>query len=91
MNIEEEILHLQGEQMAVQTILTGLCICLVKTHPVGRALVEQGFSYAEAAAEAGAFKLGSEQPQTHLKAFMGTIEQLRSAALRSEGEPQGGV
>ena len=91
MDVENEIWRIAGEAMAAQSILTGLCIGLEATGEQGRAVVENAFSYAEAVAQVGALKLGEQGSQQHLAAFLGTIEQLREAALGRHTEPKGDV
>jgi hypothetical protein len=98
MNVEQEIEKLkaadltqQGEAIAAQAVIIGLCQAIIASNPEARGVVTDAFDYADRFAEIGAMHLGAKQAPAHLLGFMQTLEQMRKAALGSHSGPQGGV
>lgn len=88
MNTEEEIIVLQGEVMAHESILIGLLLGLQKLGPPAQAVVVNAFSYAESVTNIRSLKLGAEQPKLHLESALKVIEYIRTSTLGGNGQPK---
>jgi hypothetical protein len=86
----EAALHaIQGEAIAVQAVVLGLCDGIVQSNPEARSVISHAFDYADRFAEIGVMNLGKKQPPAHLVGFMETLEQMRRAALGANAKPRG--
>jgi len=81
MDLEEEVIRLRGENIAVQSILVGLCTAVAELDAPHRTAVADAFDHADHVAERAAFQLGSESTALHLRTFAETVEELRKAVF----------
>ena len=86
MSIEEELLRLRGQIVAMQMVVVGLCLELRRYNEEGEQLVAQAFSYADRSIDtaAAASKLASKQD---VEWALASLEQLGNAALRRLATP----
>ena len=91
MDLEQDLWVLAGENMALKSVIIGLCLGIAKHSKAGRNIVEGTFDYADGVAEVASAKLAMKQPQAHLQSFVRAIDQLREATLGENVGPKVGV
>lgn len=77
---------LAGETIALQFVVSGLCIGLAKTG--NEQLVRDALAYADHLVEAGSVKFAASLSPTHTQNAMRVVEAIRASALGNHGEPQ---
>jgi phosphoribosylformylglycinamidine (FGAM) synthase-like amidotransferase family enzyme len=84
MNIESEIYKLQAENIALQSIVIGLCNGF---NSIGhRDIVEQAFTFPEMVTAAGADRFAGVGNAEHLLGAVSVVDQLRASALPNSGQ-----
>ena len=91
MNLEQELWVLAGENMALKSVIIGLCLGVAKHSRAGQKIVERAFDYADGVAEVASAKLATKQPHAHLQSFVRAIDQLREATLGENDGPKVGI
>lgn len=86
MSVEQEVVHLRGQVVAMQMVVVGLCLELRKYNDEGEHLVAKAFSYADRAIDIASAANRLESPR-HLDAALASLEQLGNAALRRLATP----
>ena len=77
---EQGLDRLQGEVVALQSILYGLCVALSQVSELQREVVIQACDYARRTPEAQALNRG-DGSQASAEAFNGVVAQLRAAIM----------
>ena len=76
----DEIARLQGETLALQSLLHGLCVALSQTSELQREVVIQACEHARRSPEGQAANRG-EGAQASADAFNNVVAQLRAAIM----------
>jgi hypothetical protein len=73
----DPVIALQGEMIAVQALIAGLCASLSRRDPLLAEAVQQGFDATNYLLETSAVQLGTEMPPEFLAHAFDVIEKLR--------------
>jgi hypothetical protein len=81
MSLEEELVRLRVENVALQSILVGLCTSISEMSIAHCAAVIDAFDHADNVAEAAVRPLGAEGTVLNLRSFSAVVDELRIAVL----------
>jgi len=77
----EEMALLRGENVALQSLLYGLCVSLSQMGEVHREVVIQALEYADRAPMAAALRNGSESGENGRRAYASTLANMRDLII----------
>jgi hypothetical protein len=87
--MEQQIIGLAAETLAIQQVLTNVLFELKSLNPSVAAAISRGFDMAASQVEDMAIQAGKSVRPEHLVKALRVVEELRTATLGYSGKPTG--